>query len=450
MSLINDMLNDLEKNKDKNNRTKTESLDSAVNGTSPEGTPGIPDTASSSKESTAPSMPPADEVKLTMDNPEEADTEVPAATNPGLSTEKMEKVSIPEDTTEKSSPDYQQPWETGQAETSPEEKPTKAPTLNSDTKIIDNKKPSQKRLIIWILIIGAACAVLAFLYFWPNSSKLTAKTSAPMAVPSAPLTPTIDIQKDKTPIDNATAVSETPADKPIENTTSGKVATTQEEANTKQASTTEEKSATPDTIQSDAIELQPVELSPAVKAQNAYDQIMSNMNTLSSYQAIGQLQGLLNEHPTFKPARTTLAAMLIKYGNSAQALTILEKGLTQTPSDKQMAELTAHILVEKNQITQALRILKQAQPATIQADPDYYALMAGLYLQEKDYLEAQNFYQALTDLNPQNGTWWAGLAITSAKLGQSQLAMSAYNRAETVGGLSPALQAYIDQTIQGS
>jgi MSHA biogenesis protein MshN len=159
---------------------------------------------------------------------------------------------------------------------------------------------------------------------------------------------------------------------------------------------------------------------------------------------------LLSEHPDFKPARTTLAAMLVKYGDSAQALTVLNAGLKQSPADKDMAELTAHILVEQGSVQQALRILKRAQPATIQSDPDYYALMAGLYIQEKDFLQAQNFYQALTRLNPQNGNWWAGLAISSEKLGLQQAAMDAYNRAETVGGLSPALQAYIEQTMQGS
>jgi|GEM_PF-3279479 len=357
---------------------------------------------------------------------------IPSDNNQNLTDQTNNGVTLTQDNN-KSQTTHRQPWESDQDKTKQTEDTADLENneieINTDSSIIKENKPSQKRLIIWIVIIGIACLVLAFLYFWPNEKKAPSQIHTPIAVPSTPApkpiadTPQVDIQKDTTKNSPTNEIDSTPSDK--------------------QLPTSTDTAAKP-------IKVVPVIITPHMQAQNAYDDIMSQMNSLSSFQAINKLKAVVDEHPKFKAARTTLAAMLVKYGNASQALQILEVGLAQNASDKNMAELTAHILVEQNNIADALRILKKAQPATIQADPNYYALMAGLYLQEKDFAQAQNFYQALTNLNPQNGTWWAGLAISSEKLGQPQAARSAYNQAETVGGLTPALQAYINETMEGS
>lgn len=469
MSLINDMLNDLEQNKDKNNQPKKLNENVQTNH-SPEGTPDIP----SSNKMHPPTMPPADEdeVKITIDSVDgstkdaTSQTESDDTEHSNFAPTSDDKVSIPDEsmpedlTPKENQTKHQQPWETGQTQTAKAtDNSTDKPKINT-SKVVEDKKPSHKRLIIWIVIIGIACIALAFVYLKPKSSeKATAESIlGTVATPSKQTTqPAIEIKEDNQPTSAEADMNATPADKTTEAKTDSAepASTTDNEATTTNASkanTHEEahSATTDDTSHEQAIELKPVEVSPLVQAQTSYNQIMADIGNLSSYQAIEQMQQLLNEHPTFKPARTTLAAMLVKYGNTTQALIILEEGLKQSPADKEIAELTAHILVEKNDIKQALHILKRAQPATIQSDPDYYAFMAGLYIQEQDFAQAQDFYQALTRLNPQNGNWWAGLAISSEKLGQPQTAMDAYNKAETVGGLSPALQAYIEQTMQGS
>jgi Flp pilus assembly protein TadD len=434
MSLINDMLNELEKNKDKNNQPDSTTIDSNSLSKAPiEGTPDITFISQ---------LPPADvEIFIKSEPAKEA-----TATGVNLSDDKPKE----------SNPTYRQPWETD-ALTPPANPTTDSPTINLDSKIIKGNKPSQKRLLIWIVIIGIACIALAILYFFPNTKKIE-PTPLIVATPSAapaPLPPVptaaapVEIQKDAVVSQAVDTLNSTPADK---STSSAQSNTANESTTTNHDnSTTSSKDETPkNQVPVDGvIEVAPAQLSPQIQAQNAYEQVMSNLSNLSSAQAIEQLQNITNQFPTFSQGRVALAVMLIKYGNSDQALSVLQTGLSQTPSNNQMAELAAHILVEKNQIKSALAVLKLAQPATIQTAPDYYALMAGLYLQEKDYKQASLFYQALTNLNPQNGTWWAGLAISLEKLGQTQAAMNAYGQAETVGGLSPALEAYIDQTMQG-
>lgn len=482
MSLINDMLNDLEKNKDKNNKLSKADEKPEVT-LNPEGTPDMPTDQQDTTGSKPPTMPPADNesVKITIDHVNDQEDnaaqismdshedkvtlnldttdDITSADQPSIiDPNSQEKMSIPEQTTQTTmdQPAFKQPWETGK---NPEpavslpgnEKPT---TIKTDS-IVKNKKPSHTRLIIWIVIITIACGVLAFLYLSPNKSNKAASQN-PLAVPSTSNSDSISITKEAPNATPAEAINNTPAE-PQTETSETSAANSEPPApaveNTTESQTNHtasEQTISHESTAEPAIELQPAIISPEEQAQNSYNEIMAQLNTLSSYQAIQAMQKVLTDHPNFIQARTTLAAMLIKYGKENQALTLLEKGLDQSPSNKQMAELAAHILVGQDKITTALKILKIAQPATIQADPDFYALMAGLYLQTKEFNEAHTFYQALANVNPQNGTWWAGLAISAQKLGLQQDAANAYNQAETVGNISPALEAYLDQTMQGS
>ncbi len=415
MSLINDMLNDLEKNKNKSNQANA-----------------IHSQVSADASSTAKKLPPADLDASTM--------------SPSPSATTLEKPISD------SKQPYRQPWET-QTATKSADHTMDSPSILSGSTVLQGHKPSQKRLIIWVIIASIACAVLAFLYAFPKENK-TQTTPLIVATPSEPIaqtqsTPVIDIHQDTSASQGPTALNNTPQDSSSEPPAPSTASTADHE---KMTTPTEmpKIADTTHTSPEGAIEVTPAIVTPTMQAQNSYDQVMSNLANLSSAQAIEQLSQITNQFPTFEQARLALAAMLIKYGQNDQALAVLEDGLKQDPSNFQIAELAAHVLVESNHIDKALALLKTAQPATIQASPDYYAMMAGLYLQDKNYKQASLFYQALTNLNPQNGTWWAGLAISLDKQGQTQAAVNAYNQAETVGGLSPALQSYIDQIMQGS
>jgi MSHA biogenesis protein MshN len=448
MSLINDMLNDLEKNKSK----------------------------TSSDKKTGPSLPPADD-----------DTSLAIKTTSEInipSSEVLAQNKLNE------SQSYRQPWETDHS-TAPLVNENASVSINPDSTVTTSNKHSHKRLIALVFILVLAGMTLAYFYFFPKEKKteaiqitVSSPSATPSVAPSTAVSPTtmVEIHKDSVAPESAAPVNETPAVTPppteqssspaivdnsttkiaAESTSSVPLPATTEmaPATTTTSPTVSEPAAAPPTSSASLssavsptegiLEVKPVEASPAVQAQNAYDQVIGNLANLSSSQAITQIQAIIDQYPTFNPARLAAAAMLIKFGNTDQALSVLKTGLALDPSNNQMAELAAHVLVEKNQINQALAILKTAQPATIEAAPDYYALMAGLYLKEKNYAQASIFYQSLTNLNPQNGTWWAGLAISLEKLGQTEAAMNAYNQAETVGGLSPSLEAFIDNTMQGS
>ncbi|MCP4475626.1 MAG: tetratricopeptide repeat protein [Gammaproteobacteria bacterium] len=178
---------------------------------------------------------------------------------------------------------------------------------------------------------------------------------------------------------------------------------------------------------------------------NQYNQAMENIHSGHDDRAIASLTDILNQSPDYKNARVTLAAVLIRHQQTARAETVLQAGLKQTPKDPDYAKLTAHILVQQGRTTQALQLLTYAKPKNIDANVNYFALMASLYMQEQDYRNAKNIYQRLVTQDPLNATWWAGLGIAADKLGLTVEAHNAFARANKIGDLSPALQSYIDK-----
>jgi tetratricopeptide (TPR) repeat protein len=328
------------------------------------------------------------------------------------------------------------PWESADKPAQDDGLPSKVPAPKPVKK---SGMPSNKRLTIWLVILIIVLVVAGGYYFWPSAEKVigTATAPKPVATTPAPTTPTeqLDITKDTT----------TPA-KP------DAAAATSDEARDEPAEGDSKPNATHATDKAD-MSMKPSaepEVDPFADAKDEYSRVMANLNTTSSLNVIKQLAIVLQKTPNYNPARATLAAMLIKYDQPVQALGVLKVGLMQDPANQQFAELTAHVLVQRKEIRQALAILKRAQPATTQSNPTYMAFMAALYLQQKDYQSAKTIYQSLVEYNSNKGDWWAGLGISLQKLSHAQDAYNAFNHAETLGGLSPTLEAYVNQALQGS
>jgi tetratricopeptide (TPR) repeat protein len=181
------------------------------------------------------------------------------------------------------------------------------------------------------------------------------------------------------------------------------------------------------------------------QANMSYDQAIKQLNSGSTAQAIAQLNTILNKLPDYKPARVALAATLINQGRNVEAEKTLLAGLQEDPGYSPYAELVAHLLVQNNHIDEALKALKKAQPNSISENPDYFAFMAALYLQQGQYEQSATLYQQLTTFNGKNANWWAGLSISLRKLGQLQKAGQAFQQAKNADNLSPELAAYLQQ-----
>lgn len=163
--------------------------------------------------------------------------------------------------------------------------------------------------------------------------------------------------------------------------------------------------------------------------------------------AINQLTTILKINPAYHHARVSLAALWIDKKNLNEAKQLINKGLTITPDYIPFIELKARILTTEGNTKQALATL-QSVSANIEDYPDFYAMMAALYEHSNNNLLAANIYRKLLAQHPNNGNWWYGLGVALEKLGQIKSASEAYTRALTQGQLHPKSILYLQQHLQ--
>lgn len=147
-------------------------------------------------------------------------------------------------------------------------------------------------------------------------------------------------------------------------------------------------------------------------------------------------------------AREMLAGIYIKSGRYIDAAELLSEGVKIAPEYPLFAQLYARVLIEQNNPKLAVQILKQGSvSATMNIDPDYYALLAATYQRVKEHKKAADIYLQLVKMHPAAGVWWLGLAISLEKSGRNQEALEAYQRAQQTGSLKSGLVKYTNNRV---
>ena len=158
------------------------------------------------------------------------------------------------------------------------------------------------------------------------------------------------------------------------------------------------------------------------------------------------LRQALRHYPRHSRARELLAGSYIKAGRYVEAGEILQQGLLLQPRHGMFAKLYARVLLQQNNVNEAVSLLRKYAPP-IEADPDYHVLLAALYQRQNNFQAAAETYERLLKRKPQNGVWWLGLGISREKLGQNQLASEAYKKAREDGSLNARLRQYTDNRL---
>jgi tetratricopeptide (TPR) repeat protein len=199
---------------------------------------------------------------------------------------------------------------------------------------------------------------------------------------------------------------------------------------------------------------QAVPASNSVKTPVTEDQLNARYQTaLSTAEAgdketaINLLTGILNESRLYHQARTSLIALLMDIGDFTTAEQSIKAGLTLSPTHIPYIELKARILMMKNDITGAIDLLQQSSP-DINDYPDFYAFLAALYERSNKDSLAASVYHQLLQVDPKNGRWWFGLALSLDKSGHPKDASFAYSKAVSRGSLNTASLSYAHKRLQ--
>lgn len=187
-------------------------------------------------------------------------------------------------------------------------------------------------------------------------------------------------------------------------------------------------------------------LQPAQQSRHYYIQGQRHLQQGALTLADEALRKSLRLDPNNRQARLLLAKLYVQQGRLSNAEQLLHLGVTLHPNDTQITKLAARIAIERGNLQQGIAYLTQALPA-IEQDPEHHAMLAASYQRNGAHTAAAKVYQTLLAAFPQKGIWWMGLGISQAQIGEWQDAHQAFVRAQQIGGLNSASATYVDTQI---
>lgn len=166
--------------------------------------------------------------------------------------------------------------------------------------------------------------------------------------------------------------------------------------------------------------------------------------------AVSKLQEFLGKTPKALHSRETLAGIMLSQGQLASATDLIAEGLAQAPENPAFIKLQGRVLMASGEYREALAFLERqyrGQQDTALADQEFLSLLAPLYQRQDRHVEAVRVFRQLLDLNPAQPQWWVGQAISLEALGMREDALAAYLRAARMPEIDARLKKYADGRI---
>lgn len=203
----------------------------------------------------------------------------------------------------------------------------------------------------------------------------------------------------------------------------------------------------PDDAEADgSMLIAPTRLSPAEQAQASIQRGFEAMQRRDYREAVDEFMAGLSVLPQDDNARMALYRVLRRQGRVAEAEGVLEAGLADAKQPHRFASVLARNYAARGQVESAITLLALAPPP-IAESPDYYALWGALLQQQGDYAAAVPVYEELVAYSPRNAAWQAGLGVALQQVDDIETAVEAYRNALDVGGLQPAVEEYVREQL---
>ncbi|MGB0205827.1 MAG: tetratricopeptide repeat protein [Neptuniibacter sp.] len=185
-----------------------------------------------------------------------------------------------------------------------------------------------------------------------------------------------------------------------------------------------------------------------VSDQQAVAQARSLVSKIELQKAIKVLEKRIAQAPD-KSAQTRgyLVTVQLSSGLREAAERLLLESLRIHPHDLTLRKLQARVLLSERKVVETLQLLESSKPA-VEKDPEYYELLATAYQQGEQYPQAAKIYYQL--LQYQNGTprWWVGMGYSLELDKRYAEALRAYQSATQIPGITASLKTYAEQRVQ--
>ena len=160
--------------------------------------------------------------------------------------------------------------------------------------------------------------------------------------------------------------------------------------------------------------------------------------------AIQQLQSLHHAQPEDPEISRWLARAYLSAGDTAALLKWLPAQLQARPFDAELRELLARGQLQLGDQDSAIATLQQNAPP-LQRNTAYHALLAALYQQVNDWSASAATYRQLIAIQPGQGAWQLGLAIALEQLEQPAQAGRHYRLALQGQGLDESARRFASE-----
>ncbi|WP_421867658.1 tetratricopeptide repeat protein [Motiliproteus sp.] len=188
---------------------------------------------------------------------------------------------------------------------------------------------------------------------------------------------------------------------------------------------------------------------PQSPAQRDRSQVAKARALIGSRQisrAIDQLQTFVAEQPEANRSRALLGTLLIGTGQLNRAEQQVDQGLALSPADVGLKKLKARLLMQAQALKTAIGLLQADQPA-VNADAEYHQILAAALQADGQHQQAAETYHGLLRVRSDEPAWWIGLALSLEALEQPQQARQAYQNVLQIPDLKPALAKYVTQRL---
>lgn len=162
-----------------------------------------------------------------------------------------------------------------------------------------------------------------------------------------------------------------------------------------------------------------------------------------SARAINLLEPL--QHSSSNPeAKRWLARAYLAAGDQQRLLDWLPTQLAQQPHDSELRLLLARAQMHAGETRSAVATLEQ-NPPRLEQEPTYFALLAASYQQTGQWQNSAELYRRMVALRPSQSTWQLGLAIALEQLDQPAEAGRHYRLALQGSGLDESARRFASE-----
>lgn len=161
--------------------------------------------------------------------------------------------------------------------------------------------------------------------------------------------------------------------------------------------------------------------------------------------AIADLREVLRADADRHEARSLLARAYVAGGRISAAVQLLEQGLALAPEHTPFLLQLARLLAGAGESEAALDVLARRAPR--EPGGEFHALEGALAQQLGHYERSAAAYRRAVAASPDRAGWQVGLAIALEGQGRESEALRHYREGLARGGLKPALRAYAEQRV---